>query len=106
VYLPEGKKQVRELSNYYLENAALIRDTLGKIGFKCVGGQHAPYVWVKAKMDSWKFFDLLLEKAGVVCTPGAGFGKCGEGYIRFSAFNSHENVAQALQRVSEALKSL
>jgi LL-diaminopimelate aminotransferase len=106
VYSPAGKKQVRELSNYYLENAALIRDTLGKIGFKCVGGQHAPYVWVKAKMDSWKFFDLLLEKAGVVCTPGAGFGRCGEGYIRFSAFNSHENVQQALQRVSEALKNL
>lgn len=106
VYSPEGKKQVRELSNYYLENAALIRNTLDKIGFKCAGGKHAPYVWVKAKMDSWKFFDLLLEKAGVVCTPGAGFGKCGEGYIRFSAFNSHENVAQALQRVSEALKSL
>jgi LL-diaminopimelate aminotransferase len=106
VYSPEGKKQVRELSNYYLENAALIRDTLDKIGFKCVGGKHAPYVWVKAKMDSWKFFDFLLEKAGVVCTPGAGFGKCGEGYIRFSAFNSHENVAQALQRVAEALKSL
>jgi LL-diaminopimelate aminotransferase len=106
VYSSEGKKQVRELSNYYLENAALIRDTLDKIGFKCVGGKHAPYVWVKANMDSWKFFDLLLEKAGVVCTPGAGFGKCGEGYIRFSAFNSHENVTQALQRVSEALKSL
>lgn len=106
VYSPEGKAQVRELSNYYLKNATLIRDTLEKIGFKCAGGEHAPYVWVKAKMDSWRFFDLLLEKAGVVCTPGAGFGKCGEGYIRFSAFNSHESVAQALQRVSEALKSL
>jgi len=106
VYSPEGKQQVRELSNYYLENAALIRETLGKIGFQCVGGDHAPYVWVKANMDSWKFFDLLLERAGVVCTPGAGFGKCGEGYIRFSAFNSHENVKQALQHVSEALKNL
>lgn len=106
VYSPEGKKQVRELSNYYLENAALIRETLGKIGFKCVGGDHAPYVWVKANMDSWKFFDLLLEKASVVCTPGAGFGRCGEGYIRFSAFNSHENVRQALQRTAEALKNL
>ena len=106
VYSPAGKQQVRALSNYYLENAALIRDTLGKIGFKCVGGDHAPYVWVKANMDSWKFFDLLLQKANVVCTPGAGFGKCGEGYIRFSAFNSHENVRDALQRTSEALKNL
>jgi LL-diaminopimelate aminotransferase len=106
VYSPAGKQQVRELSNYYLTNAALIRETIGKIGFKCVGGDHAPYVWVKTNMDSWKFFDQLLERAGVVCTPGAGFGKCGEGYVRFSAFNSQENVKLALQRVSEALKSL
>lgn len=106
VYSPAGKQQVRELSNHYLANAALIRETIGKIGFKCVGGDHAPYVWVKTNMDSWKFFDQLLERAGVVCTPGAGFGKCGEGYVRFSAFNSHENVKLALQRVSEALKNL
>jgi LL-diaminopimelate aminotransferase len=106
VYSPEGQNQIRELSNYYLVNAARIRGTLGKLGFKCVGGDHAPYVWVKAGMDSWKFFDLLLQKANVVCTPGAGFGKCGEGYIRFSSFNSHENVALALQRVAEALRDL
>jgi LL-diaminopimelate aminotransferase len=106
VYLPEGQKQIRELSDYYLVNAARIRGTLGKLGFKCVGGDHAPYVWVKAGMDSWKFFDLLLQKANVVCTPGAGFGKCGEGYIRFSSFNSHENVELALQRVAEALRDL
>lgn len=106
VYSPAGKQQVRELSNYYLTNAALIRETIGKIGFKCVGGDHAPYVWVKTNMDSWKFFDRLLEKASVVCTPGAGFGKCGEGYVRFSAFNSQDNVKLALQRVSEALKNL
>ncbi|NOT56048.1 MAG: LL-diaminopimelate aminotransferase [Deltaproteobacteria bacterium] len=106
VYSPEGQKQIRELSDYYLVNAARIRETLGKLGFKCVGGDHAPYVWVKARMDSWKFFDLLLQKANVVCTPGAGFGKCGEGYIRFSSFNSHENVELALQRVAEALRDL
>lgn len=106
VYSPEGQKQIRELSDYYLVNAARIRGTLGKLGFQCVGGDHAPYVWVKAGMDSWKFFDLLLQKANVVCTPGAGFGKCGEGYIRFSSFNSHENVELALQRVAEALRDL
>jgi LL-diaminopimelate aminotransferase len=106
VYSSEGQQQIRELSDYYLANAALIRTTLGKAGFKCIGGDHAPYVWVKANMDSWKFFDLMLQKADVVCTPGAGFGKCGEGYIRFSAFNSRENVETALQRVSEALKGL
>lgn len=105
-YSPEGQKQIRELSDYYLVNAARIRGTLGKLGFQCVGGDHAPYVWVKAGMDSWKFFDLLLQKANVVCTPGAGFGKCGEGYIRFSSFNSHENVELALQRVTEALRDL
>jgi LL-diaminopimelate aminotransferase len=106
VYSSEGQKQIRELSDYYLVNAARIRGTLGKLGFKCVGGDHAPYVWMKAGMDSWKFFDLLLQKANVVCTPGAGFGKCGEGYIRFSSFNSHENVALALQRVTEASRDL
>jgi LL-diaminopimelate aminotransferase len=106
VYSPEGKKQIRELSDYYLKNAALIRETIGKIGFTCAGGEHAPYVWVKTNMDSWKFFDLLLDRAGVVCTPGAGFGKCGEGYVRFSAFNSYENVQTALQRIVESLKTL
>ncbi len=106
VYTSAGKQQVRELSDYYLKNAALIRETIAKIGFPCVGGDHAPYVWVKTNMDSWQFFDLLLERAGVVCTPGAGFGKCGEGYIRFSAFNSYENVATALQRIAESLKTL
>lgn len=106
VYSPAGQQQIRELSDYYLVNAARIRGTLGKLGFTCVGGEHAPYVWVKANMDSWKFFDLLLQKAHVVCTPGAGFGKCGEGYIRFSSFNSQENVELALQRVAEALRDL
>lgn len=105
-YSPEGKQQVRELSDYYLKNAALIRETISKIGFSCVGGDHAPYVWVKTNTDSWQFFDVLLQRAGVVCTPGAGFGKCGEGYVRFSAFNSHENVVKALQQVTEALKNL
>ena len=106
VYSPEGQTQIRELSDYYLVNAARIRGTLSNLGFKCVGGDHAPYVWVKADMGSWKFFDLLLQKANVVCTPGAGFGKCGEGYIRFSSFNSHENVESALQRITVALRDL
>jgi LL-diaminopimelate aminotransferase len=105
VFSPEGKKQIRELSDYYLANAQRIRETMGKLGFKCVGGEHAPYVWIKTGMDSWAFFDHLLQQAGVVCTPGAGFGKCGEGYVRLSAFNSHENVAQALQRITDALGS-
>ena len=98
-----GKRQIRDLSNYYLENATRIRDAMTALGYTCAGGVHSPYVWIHTKSDSWKFFDLLLQKAGVVCTPGSGFGKCGEGYVRLSAFNSHENVETALQRISDAL---
>ncbi len=105
VYSPEGKQQVRELSDYYMANAALIRQAMSGLGYPCTGGEHAPYVWIKANADSWEFFDLLLDKAGVVCTPGAGFGKCGKGYARISAFNSRENVETALQRIAEALKA-
>lgn len=105
VYSPDGKRQVRELSDYYMANAALIRQTMSGLGYACVGGEHAPYVWIKANTDSWQFFDLLLNKAGVVCTPGAGFGKCGEGYARISAFNSRQNVETALERIGAALSS-
>ena len=102
-FSPEGKAQVRELSDYYLGNAALIRETVNRLGYQSVGGQHSPYVWIKANTDSWEFFDLLMQKAGVVCTPGSGFGKCGEGYVRLSSFNSRENVETALQRISATL---
>ena len=102
-FSPEGKAQVRELSDYYLRNAALIREAVNTLGYQCVGGQHSPYVWIKTNTDSWQFFDVLLQKAGVVCTPGSGFGKCGEGYVRLSSFNSRENVETALQRISAAL---
>ena len=76
---------------------------MSELGFSCVGGDNSPYIWIEGKMDSWQFFDLLLDKAGVVCTPGAGFGKCGEGYIRLSAFNSFENVSLAMERIKDAL---
>jgi LL-diaminopimelate aminotransferase len=104
VYSDEGRKQVTEIADYYLGNAEVIRKKMGALGFACYGGVNAPYIWVKGDRDSWEFFDLLLEKAGVVCTPGAGFGKCGEGYIRISAFNSRENVEKALDRIGSALK--
>ncbi|MBN2160927.1 MAG: LL-diaminopimelate aminotransferase [Spirochaetes bacterium] len=104
VYSDEGRRQVRELGDYYLENAARIRNGMKDIGFARYGGLNSPYIWVKGDRDSWALFDLMLEKAGVVCTPGAGFGKCGEGYIRISAFNSHENVDRALEKMSEALR--
>ena len=103
LYSPEGKVQSGALVDYYMENAALIRSEMSDLGFVCVGGDNSPYIWIDGKTDSWQFFDLLLEKAGVVCTPGAGFGKCGEGYIRLSAFNSHENVSMAMERIKNAL---
>lgn len=99
VYSPEGRQQVRELTDYYLQNARLIRQQMNALGFRCTGGENAPYVWVQCGMESWRFFDLLLTEAGVVCTPGAGFGRCGEGYIRLSAFNSQQKVREALSRI-------
>ena len=103
VFSEEGKKEVRELSDYYLKNAALIREKMAALGFACVGGENSPYIWVSGNRGSWELFDLLLNEAGVVCTPGAGFGKCGEGYIRISAFNSYENVVTAMERIEAAL---
>ena len=103
LYSPEGKVQSSQLVDYYMNNAALIRKEMTALGFDCVGGDNSPYIWIDGKSDSWKFFDLLLGKAGVVCTPGAGFGKCGEGYIRLSAFNSYENVSLAMERIKTAL---
>lgn len=103
LYKPEGMQQASELVNYYMNNATLIRSEITALGFDCVGGENSPYIWIDGKADSWNFFDLLLEEAGVVCTPGAGFGKCGEGYIRLSAFNSYENVSMAMARIKAAL---
>ena len=105
VYSDEGRRQIRQLHDAYLKNAALIRREMTSLGYDCIGGENSPYIWVDGRIDSWKFFDLLLEQAGVVCTPGAGFGRCGEGYIRISAFNSYENVRQAMSRIKEALSS-
>lgn len=104
VYSAEGQKQCRELTDYYLRNAALIRKEITALGFECIGGENSPYIWIDCKSDSWEFFDLLLKKAGVVCTPGTGFGKCGDGYIRISAFNNFENIQRAMSRISQVLK--
>ena len=102
-YTPEGQAQVKEKTDFYLENAALIRTAMTDLGFSCVGGDNAPYIWINTGRDSWEFFDLLLNQAGVVCTPGAGFGVCGEGHVRISAFNSRANVENALKRIAAAL---
>jgi LL-diaminopimelate aminotransferase len=105
IYTPEGKQQVKDLTDFYLGNAKLIRSAMESLGYSVVGGDNAPYIWVQAGGDSWAFFDRLLKEAGVVCTPGAGFGKCGEGHIRISAFNSRENVQAALERIAKTLKA-
>ena len=104
VYSDAGKAQVKELVSYYLKNASYIKAKMESLGYECMGGENSPYIWIDAKGDSWAFFDDLLNKAGVVCTPGAGFGRCGEGYIRISAFNSYDNVVEAMDRIETALK--
>lgn len=104
VYSEEGMAQVKELIGYYMKNASLIRARTQPLGYTCTGGENSPYIWVKTGMDSWDFFDMLLNKAGVVCTPGSGFGRCGQGYIRISAFNSHENVERAIESIEQVLK--
>jgi len=104
IYTEAGKRQTRDLTDFYLGNAKLIREAVTGLGMSCIGGDNAPYIWINTGRDSWEFFDLLLNKAQVVCTPGAGFGKCGEGHVRISAFNSRENVTTALARIAAALK--
>ncbi|KGG13527.1 MULTISPECIES: LL-diaminopimelate aminotransferase [Prochlorococcus] len=102
VYSPEGQLQVSKLVKFYMENAGLIKKHLETIGLNVYGGENAPYVWIKTPdgMDSWKFFDHLLNKANVVGTPGSGFGAAGEGYLRLSAFNSRKNVNEAMHRIT------
>jgi len=105
-YSDAGREQVAELIRFYMANAAIIRGSLTGLGFEVYGGVHAPYVWVRTpnKMDSWSFFDKLLKECNVVITPGSGFGAAGEGYFRVSAFNSRENVEEAMRRITAPLK--
>lgn len=101
VYSEEGKAQLKEQVAYYMNNAKVIREGLKAAGYEIYGGVNAPYVWLKTpeKMNSWEFFDYLLEKANVVGTPGSGFGPSGEGYFRLTAFGSYENTVAALERI-------
>ena len=103
VYSPEGKQQVKETIDLYMSNAAMMRKALTGQGYTVYGGEHAPYIWLHTPegVDSWAFFDRLLEKAHVVTTPGAGFGSAGEGYIRFSAFAEPGRVKEAMERFNE-----
>jgi LL-diaminopimelate aminotransferase len=105
VYSDEGKDQVRNLIDYYMENARIIRQTLSAAGFSVYGGRNAPYIWMKTSegLSSWEFFDLLLNKAHVVGTPGSGFGPAGEGYFRLSAFGIREKTEEAVQRIRDRI---
>lgn len=103
IYTPSGQTQIRENVDYYLRNAEILRQGVAAAGLRCRGGVNAPYIWVKTPdgINSWEFFDLLLEKTHVACTPGVGFGKCGEGYVRLTAFNTLSNTEIAMDRISK-----
>ena len=103
VYSDEGKQEVRDVIDYYMENAKIIRQSLTDLGLEVYGGVSSPYIWVKTPndMDSWAFFDLLLNEANVFGTPGSGFGPSGEGYLRLTAFNTLENTKEAMDRISK-----
>lgn len=102
---PEGRRECARTIGYYMENARVIREGLSSLGFKVYGGVNAPFAWVKTPgVGSWEFFDKLLSECRVVCTPGAGFGSCGEGFVRFSAFGRRENVQAAVESIKENLK--
>lgn len=106
VYSQAGQAQIQALVSFYLENAKIIREQLSGAGLAVYGGINAPYVWVKTPNDlsSWDFFDKLLHTVNVVGTPGSGFGAAGEGYFRISAFNSRENVEEAMKRITQKFK--
>ncbi|MCZ6835102.1 MAG: LL-diaminopimelate aminotransferase [Planctomycetota bacterium] len=101
IYSPEGREQVQGLVDFYLENARILREGCEAMGMDVTGGVNAPYVWIACPdgLSSWDMFDRMLNQANVVITPGVGFGSCGEGFIRISAFNSRENVVEVVNRM-------
>jgi LL-diaminopimelate aminotransferase len=103
VYTEEGQKQIKALIDYYMTNAKIIREGLERLGLQVFGGVNAPYIWLKTPtgLDSWQFFDKLLNEANVVGTPGVGFGPSGQGYFRLTAFGSKENTEEAVQRFNK-----
>ena len=101
VYSLQGQAQIKQVISLYQQNARVILQALQHIGLTAFGGKNAPYIWLKTPsgISSWDFFDLLLEKVQVVGTPGVGFGKCGEGYFRLTAFNTPALTKQAAERI-------
>ncbi len=105
VFTDEGQKQVHENLDYYIQNARVISDAFDKMGIWYTGGKNSPYIWLKCPngMGSWEYFDFLLKNAGVVGTPGEGFGKNGEGFFRLTAFNTHENTVKAVEKIKSVM---
>ena len=103
VFTPEGQKQIHANIEYYMENARTIAAALEKMGVWFTGGKNSPYIWLQCPggRSSWEYFDYLLEEKNLVGTPGAGFGKNGEGFFRLTAFGSQEATREAVQRLSE-----
>ena len=106
IYSDEGQREIRENIKYYKENAKYMKQELEKIGFITYGGENSPYIWLKLPngIDSWEFFDKLLNEVAVVGTPGVGFGKCGEGFFRLTAFSSKEDTKEAIDRITKLFK--
>ncbi len=102
-YTPQGKKATQANVHYYKQTAKLLRNGLQALGYQVYGGINAPYIWCKTpqNMSSWKFFDYLLNQCQVACTPGAGFGQAGEGFIRFSAFSNRKDCEEAIKRIKK-----
>ena len=108
VYTKEAQEEITENVAYYMENCKTIKQGLDDIGFETYGGENAPYVWLKVPegLNSWEFFDELLEKIGVVGTPGVGFGPSGEGYFRLTGFGTKENTQKAVQRIKKYYENI
>ncbi|MBP5134897.1 MAG: LL-diaminopimelate aminotransferase [Paludibacteraceae bacterium] len=108
IYSSAGKQQIQQMVSYYMRNAHKLLATFKELGFEVYGGENAPYVWMKTpdSLTSWQFFEQMLHGAHVVCTPGVGFGPSGEGYVRFTAFGSHEQTDVALQRITKWIKGV
>ena len=105
VYSPEGKEQVKEIINYYMTNARIMKEGLQQCGLKVFGGDNAPYLWIKTPngLSSWKFFEKMLYEVSIVGTPGVGFGPSGEGYLRLTAFGDRDNTLEAMARLKKWL---
>jgi LL-diaminopimelate aminotransferase len=106
VFSVQGQKEVRETIAYYQANARTIYSGLSKLGWSVYGAVNAPYIWLKTpdNMGSWEFFDYLLERAGIAGTPGSGFGPCGEGYFRLTAFGTAEKTEEAVARITSLVR--